>query len=62
MTQWEGESKMKPIQALKSRIREESKDAEVQKEPSLLDVLRERNRGLEVREHRRALLRRIGRR
>ena len=53
---------MKPIQALKSRIREESKDAEVEKEPSLLDVLRERNRGLEVREHRRALLRRIGRR
>ncbi len=53
---------MKPIQALKSRIREETKHEEIERKPGLIDILRERNRDLEVRELRRALLRRVGRR
>ena len=52
---------MRPAQALKSRIREDTKQGEVEKKPSLLDILRKRNRDLEIREHRRALLRRLGR-
>jgi hypothetical protein len=51
---------MRLAEVLKSRIREESKRKDAEKKPSLLDVLRDRNRDLEVREHRRALLKRIG--
>jgi len=51
---------MKPQQALKNRIREESKRTQDNEEkPDLLDILRKRNRELEVRESRRVLLKRI---
>jgi hypothetical protein len=52
---------VKPSQALKNRIREQSKPKEGERKPSLLDILRERNRELETREGRKALLRRIKR-
>ena len=51
---------MRPTQALKSRIRKYTKQGEEEKRPSLLDILRKRNRDLEVREQRRVLLRRVG--
>ena len=53
---------MKPSQALKNRIREEIRPKEREGKPSLLDILRERNRELETREGRKALLRRVKRR
>lgn len=52
---------MRPSQALKNRIIEESKRKEVEKKPSLLDILRERNREMDTREGRGVLLRRIRR-
>ena len=50
---------MKPQEALKNRIRQESEHIQNEEKPDLLDILRKRNRDLEVRESRRALLRRI---
>ena len=50
---------MRPAQALKSRIKEESQHKEVEGTPSLLDVLRKHNRELEIPESRRVLLKRI---
>jgi len=51
---------MKPLQALKSRIKEEEKHIQNEEKPNPLDILRERNRELAVREQRRSLLKRTG--
>ena len=53
---------MEPTQALKKRIEEESKSVENKEKPTLLDILHQRNRELQVRKHRALLLRRLGKR
>lgn len=51
---------MKPAELLKSRVSTKTtKQDEVEKAPSLLDILRKHNRELEERQQRKVLIRRV---
>lgn len=52
---------MKPTEVLKARIPKITGKQESEEMPTLLDILRQRNRDLEARKYRTILLRRIRR-